>query len=152
MELLPLAAGHLPVIVELEREVFRGRDPWPRTAFESELRNPDAVWRIAVEGGRITGYGGGWCVVPEFHLLNLAVAADLRRQGVATALLAGIFREAAVRGCREAFLEVRKDNEGAKALYAKLGFVPVSRRPKYYRGGEDALVLRGVLVPGGNTP
>jgi len=152
MELLPLAAGHLPGVVELEKEVFKESDPWPRTAFESELRNPDAVWRVAVEGGRIAGYGGGWCVVPEFHLLNLAVAADLRRRGVAVALLGEVFREAAARGCRETFLEVRKDNSEAAALYAKLGFVKVSRRPRYYAGGADALVLRRVLAPGGNQP
>lgn len=152
LEIVPLKESYLADVLAIEREVFRERDPWPRTAFESELRNPGAVWRVAVEGGRIAGYGGGWCVVPEFHLLNLAVAADLRRRGVAVALLGEVFREAAARGCSEIFLEMRKDNSEASALYAKLGFVPVSRRPRYYAGGADALVLRRVPVPGGTSP
>ena len=40
-------------------------------------------------------------------------------------------------------LEVRASNDPAIALYHKLGFVQVGRRPNYYRNPkEDALILR----------
>ncbi|HJU19388.1 MAG TPA: PCRF domain-containing protein, partial [Stellaceae bacterium] len=42
-------------------------------------------------------------------------------------------------------LEMAEDNTAAAALYAAHGFVPIGRRPRYYRRGRhfvDALVLR----------
>lgn len=145
MELLPLGEESLAAVAALEEEIFKERDPWPRRAFEAEMRNPDAVWLVAGGVGEVAGYGGGWVVAPEFHLLNLAVAPRERRKGVATAILCGVLRGAVERGCREVFLEVRRGNAEAEALYAKLGFTPVSRRPKYYSRGEDAIVMRKAL-------
>ena len=39
------------------------------------------------------------------------------------------------------FLEVRRNNHSAKALYEKLGFEYISVREKYYGGVEDALIM-----------
>lgn len=135
-----LESAHIDRITALENEVFAGRDPWPRTAFEAEFRNPNAVWFAALEGGAVAGYGGGWCVPPEFHLLNLAVHPDFRRKGLAQEILAAVFSEGAGRGCDTVVLEVRHDNREAIALYEKLGFKKVSSRARYYTAGEDALV------------
>ena len=49
------------------------------------------------------------------------------------------------RGIRDAFLEVRRSNKGAIALYHELGFECVGQRRGYYQaheGREDALVYR----------
>ncbi len=51
------------------------------------------------------------------------------------------------RGAEELFLEVRVDNEGAQALYSELGFVTVSVRKRYYKGGVDALTMKLVVPP-----
>ena len=40
------------------------------------------------------------------------------------------------------FLEVSEANAPARALYRRLGFAEVGRRPRYYDDGGDALVLR----------
>ena len=46
-------------------------------------------------------------------------------------------------GSRCLTLEVRASNTPAQALYEKLGFAQVGRRPKYYQNPrEDALILR----------
>jgi len=135
-----LDAGHVDRVTALESEVFSGRDPWPRTAFDAELRNPNAVWFVAVEGDAVVGYGGGWCVTPEFHLLNLAVHPDFRRRGLARELLEAVFSEGVRRNCGTVVLEVRHDNADAVRLYERLGFVRISSRARYYSAGEDALV------------
>ena len=40
------------------------------------------------------------------------------------------------------FLEVRESNMPAINLYQKYGFTQVGKRPKYYRDGETALVMK----------
>jgi ribosomal-protein-alanine N-acetyltransferase len=42
-------------------------------------------------------------------------------------------------------LEVRRSNRGAQALYSKYRFDIVGERRRYYRDGEDALLMTAVL-------
>jgi ribosomal-protein-alanine N-acetyltransferase len=61
-------------------------------------------------------------------------------------VLDGLLGEARRRGAVEAFLEVRVDNEAARALYARAGFAQVGLRRGYYDGGRvDAVVMRREL-------
>jgi ribosomal-protein-alanine N-acetyltransferase len=50
---------------------------------------------------------------------------------------------AAARGSARAelILELRASNVPARALYEQAGFVVAGRRPRYYPGGEDALLM-----------
>ena len=43
---------------------------------------------------------------------------------------------------------MRDDNADALAFYADRGFVEIDRRPRYYRDGTTAVVLRLPLVKG----
>ena len=45
----------------------------------------------------------------------------------------------------EILLEVRKSNLKAQNFYTKHGFKEIFVRPKYYKNGEDALILRKEL-------
>lgn len=72
----------------------------------------------------------------ETEVLNLAVAPEARRQGLATALLEAI-------ETREVFLEVRESNLPAQQLYAKLGFRVVGRREGYYEDPPEAALVMG---------
>ena len=44
-------------------------------------------------------------------------------------------------GADRCHLEHRTGNVAAERLYASLGFKPVGRRPSYYPGGVDAVLL-----------
>ena len=84
----------------------------------------------------------GRLVADQFEILNLAVERDSRRRGIATQLVQAMLEDARGTTARQAFLEVRASNEGAIALYARLGFRVWGRRIKYYRNPrEDALLL-----------
>jgi ribosomal-protein-alanine N-acetyltransferase len=75
----------------------------------------------------------------EAELLNLAVAPDARRQGVAGALLEAL-RETAT---GHIFLEVAETNMPAIALYRRFGWEPVAVRPGYYdKGATNAVVMK----------
>ena len=82
-------------------------------------------------------------IEPEAEILDIAVAAAQRRQGIASFVLTEFSRLARAAGVREILLEVRESNSAAIALYTKFGFTPAGRRNNYYRDpNEAALLLR----------
>jgi [ribosomal protein S18]-alanine N-acetyltransferase len=127
-------------LAEIERRCFS--DPWSEASFREALESPWTFGLVAHTGRSIAGYLIGREVAGTGEVLNLAVAPNLRRRGVARALLrAGLsfFRR---RRVEEVYLEVRESNQSAQALYLSLGFRPVGQRAAYYRNPkEDALVL-----------
>ena len=78
--------------------------------------------------------------------MNVAVAPEFRRQGIASALLSALAARLAVQGIRSLTLEVRVSNAAARALYAAFGFAEIGRRKNYsLEPKEDALILRKEL-------
>ena len=72
---------------------------------------------------------------------RIAVAAPVRRTGIASTLLARVEAEASARHADRIMLEVRDDNAGALAFYARQGFSELDRRPRYYADGTTAIIL-----------
>jgi len=96
--------------------------------------------RVATLGGSVAGFlvvrenGPG-----EWEILNLAVAPEYRRRGVARDLVESF--QTSINGC--VFLEVRESNNTARKFYNSMGFQEVSRRQNYYDyPPEDAIVLK----------
>ena len=90
-------------------------------------------------------------VADEAEILTLAVDPLMQRHGAGRLLLRAAMHAARQRGAAAMFLEVAPSNAAALALYGAAGFVQVGRRPRYYPGGGDALVLRSPLSPGAAT-
>jgi len=117
--------------------------PWPPNAYRSELMtNRLASYLVARVDGRIVAYGGMWLMVDEAHITTFAVHPAWRRQRLGERLLLAFLDLARDRHAREATLEVRLSNLGARRLYEKYGFRPVGLRPRYYSdNNEDALIM-----------
>ena len=132
----------LDAVMAIEEDSFT--NPWTRQMFEWDVRNTE-VTRVYV--GRtveaaVAAFCSCWLVFDELHVHSLAVRRDLRRRGVASALLGGVLADAARLGAKRATLEVRRSNEPALKLYEKLGFTVSGTRPNYYtQPEEDALIL-----------
>ncbi|MGD0772364.1 MAG: ribosomal protein S18-alanine N-acetyltransferase [Candidatus Solibacter sp.] len=97
-------------------------------------------FRVAMEGNCIVGFLVARTVATdEREILNLAVAPDFRRKGVARALVDAAL--GAFRG--SVFLEVRESNAVALEFYKSLGFKELSRRKGYYDSPvETAIVMK----------
>lgn len=132
---------HVAQVAELEKLCFS--EPWSENAVRSELSNPLSLWIVALDADAVVGYVGSQSVLGEADMMNIAVSADYRRQGVAEGLVRSLISELRQRDVSCLTLEVRASNEPAKALYQKLSFVEVGRRLNYYtKPKEDALILR----------
>lgn len=144
-----MAEADLEHVLAIERSSFPV--PWTRGMFLDELlQGRSRAWFVADSPWGVIGYAGLMEADGDGHVMNLAVRADARGQGLAGALAAALFSEARLRGLDRLTLEVRPSNVAALALYAAAGFREEGRRPGYYSDtGEDAVVMwTGPLTSG----
>jgi len=141
----PMTLEDLDDVLVIERASFQ--TPWSRGAFRYELtQNRVARCSVARYQRRLAGYLCLWEIGHEIHVTNLATHPELRRRGVARALLGAVLEDARRRGVDLAFLEVRPTNTEALGLYESFGFRVIGRRKGYYFDtGEDALVMEARL-------
>ena len=140
--LRPMAQGDLARVAALERESYVF--PWNDQIFADCLRVGYHCVVVETAAG-VSGYGVLSMGAGEAHILNICVAESCRRRGIGRGLLLALLGHARDRGVRDAFLEVRRTNRPAIALYHALGFECVGTRRGYYQaqdGREDALVYR----------
>jgi ribosomal-protein-alanine N-acetyltransferase len=141
LRIRPMAIADLPAVQLIERASFT--TPWPPQAYRQELEsNRLAAYLIGEIGDEIVAYGGVWLMVDEAHVTTFAVHPRYRRRGIGERLLLSLIDLSIARRAREATLEVRLSNLGARRLYEKYGFRPVGIRPRYYSDNqEDALIM-----------
>ena len=141
IRIVELKAPHVPQVAALEKLCFS--DPWSEESISGELNNRYSFWLVAEDDGVVLGYIGSQISFPEADVMNVAVHPDSRRRGIAAILVEALVRHLRSMDCTSLTLEVRASNAPAIALYEKLGFALVGRRPNYYRHPkEDALIMR----------
>jgi ribosomal-protein-alanine N-acetyltransferase len=134
-----LIYADLPHVIAIERRSFP--TPWSLAMFVLELSKASGICLAALDGDELVGY----CVCSRYdtvwHLMNVAVNPDRRREGIAAALLEHLFDEADKPG-EQYTLEVRPSNGAAIALYETFGFKRAGLRKGYYHDNkEDALIM-----------
>lgn len=140
-EIIEMELSHVEKIAALEKLCFS--DPWPVEGILPELKNPYSYWLVAMDGDTLAGYIGSQSVCGEADMMNVAVSPEYRRQGIAQRLIEALVAALKERQVHSLALEVRAGNGPAIALYEKMGFSQVGRRPNYYRNPkEDAYILR----------
>ena len=139
IEVRRLTYADLPQVVAIERRAFT--TPWSLAMFVLELSKPGGVCLAAEVEGEIVGYLICSRYDLVWHIMNVSVDPDFRRQGIATAMLGVLFERVGDPDGRFT-LEVRRSNAGAYALYEALGFKAAGTRRRYYAdNGEDAIVM-----------
>jgi ribosomal-protein-alanine N-acetyltransferase len=133
-----LTYGDLPSVLAIERRSFQ--TPWSLAMFVLELSKPSGICLAAVRDGTLIGYLVCSRYADVWHLMNIAVHPEARRQGTARTLLERLFDEAG--DDARYTLEVRTSNHGAIAMYERFGFRRAGHRRRYYHdNGEDALIM-----------
>ena len=136
-----MTAADVPHVSALEAQ--SQFTPWSEQVFLDCLRDDYLCHVVIADDGALAAFVVISRMLDEAHLLNIAVAADWQRRGIARALLQDMMG-ALVPESRYLFLEVRAGNVAARALYEQLGFLETGVRRGYYRyagGREDAVLM-----------
>jgi len=140
----PLMRADADRCAELEAQLFDGDDPWPASAFVSELSGKHNHYVAARTPDQLVGYAGiarlGMLRPYEYEVHTIGVDPTFQGRGIGRRLLDALLRHA---GNAAVYLEVRTDNAPAIALYRSAGFVQIGLRKRYYRvSGADAYTMR----------
>ncbi|MFW6117736.1 MAG: ribosomal protein S18-alanine N-acetyltransferase [Thermoproteota archaeon] len=113
---------------------------FPETFLVAEERNQVVAYIMCrIETGlSIFGLHG---LIKKGHIVSLAVLPQHRRRGIGQALVKGAMENMYSYKAEQCFLEVRKSNGPAIALYKKLGFQISRTVQHYYADGEDAYLM-----------
>lgn len=128
-------------IATLEAALFS--DPWSEKALTDFFSAPHAQGFICRIQGEFAGYLTGSLLCGEGEILRIGVAPRFRRKGLGAKLIHRFRLLAEKEEAEMLFLEVRKSNTGAVALYEACGFVKTGERKGYYQNPkEDALLYQ----------
>jgi ribosomal-protein-alanine N-acetyltransferase len=110
---------------------------------ESAVENPPLQTQE-----RILGFCAVRRIFDEALIRNLAVHPEHQRKGIARMLLEHSHKRLRAGGTNHVYLEVRRSNSAARALYLNLGYQTRSIRKGYYRDpDEDAEIMSVELDP-----
>ena len=83
-------------------------------------------------------------VLDEAEIITIGVNPEMRRQGIASAMIGIIEKSIKNQGVKKLFLEVASNNVAGKKLYENCGFLPAGLRPKYYDGVDAILMSKDI--------
>ena len=142
IEVRRLQLRDLGAIEQIERGSYP--TPWSRSMFAGELTKASSICLGAFDPDtrELLGYLIISRYVDAWHVMNVAVAPEQRRRGIASVLLERLFELTSGDGRRGYTLEVRVSNTSAIKLYERVGFKPRGIRRGYYTDNrEDALIM-----------
>jgi ribosomal-protein-alanine N-acetyltransferase len=151
LSLKRLERAHLGQIMLLEA-LSHPADNWTADNTLSEIGREIALNLGLFQSGRLLASLFAWIIPPEAHLLRVSVLPAVRRLGLGRTILAKASDLARSGGCASMLLEVRRGNLAARGLYRSLGFAADGVRPRYYGGGDDALLMTLPLGGAGAAP
>ncbi len=136
---------HLNDCVDLDQRSLNGL--WSRSQWEKELTDPKRICLgiIELENKKLLGLCSAWLVIDELHITAVAVDPTHQRRGLGKSLLSDLIKRSKSLQTNHIHLEVKNNNEPAKAFYKSMGFVTVGNRSNFYKDGSDALVLHKAM-------
>ena len=146
VELREAVENDLEIIHGIEQSVYP--TAWTLNFFRLLLGMTGGFFLVAVEKDEIIGYTVG--EIQEMrreedsktvgHILNVVVKKGHQRNGVGTVLMDEVEGRLHEKRADIVYLEVRKSNTGAQAMYRKRGYQYVKTLKRYY-GDEDGFTM-----------
>lgn len=135
----------MPEVLAIEQAGFEYA--WTEEDFLCCLRQRNCIGMVAERDGRIVGF-----MIYELHklrlrLLNFAIAADARREGIGAQMMLRLADKLSQQRRREIVLEVRETNLEAQLFFKAVGFMALAvLRDRYDDTTEDAYLMRYLLA------
>ncbi len=126
-------------VVELEEKYLLESLGEKLLASELSEKNNGVSFYVIENDDVVIGYIGRYYFFQEAEVLNFVVDESYQRQGYGQKLFDKMVED--MKDVKKITLEARASNIKGINFYTKNGFKQVGVRKKYYKNGEDALLL-----------
>jgi ribosomal protein S18 acetylase RimI-like enzyme len=116
---------------------YRGEPSLPPIARQVLTSAPWQAFASIRDGGETIAIGRVAAAAGWAGLTAIEVAPGHRRRGLATAVTAALAAQAAAHGAGHVYLQVEDDNEPARTLYRRIGFI--AHHDYHYRVARERL-------------
>lgn len=132
-------------------QLCAGAPHWPRPVWErvfaaAAAKDGHTICMVGMQSGQLAGFAVMQAAAGVGEIQNLAVHPLARRRGVAKQLCRLLLRWAEAHELQKIELELRSNNEAARALYEGLGFREEGTRRQYYHAPADDAILMGLAL------
>jgi ribosomal-protein-alanine N-acetyltransferase len=136
----------MPEVLEIERKAFEF--PWFEEEFIRCLRQRNCIGMVAEHAERVVGFMIYELHKTRLHILNFAVAADVRRRGVGRQMIDKLIGKLSSQRRTRISLEVRETNLSAQVFFRASGFRATSVLHDFYDDStEDAYLMQYCCDP-----
>lgn len=123
------------------------KDGFTENSVIEAIDSDNALVYVAEGQSGIDGFVISYFAADEAELLQIAVASEARKKGVASGLIHSLKKGLLEKKIKTLFLEVRESNTAARKCYEKFGMIPCGKRPGFYNNPkEDAIIYRMDIV------
>ena len=131
----------MPEVLDIERTAFEF--PWFEEEFIRCLRQRNCIGMVAEHAERVVGFMIYELHKTRLHILNFAVAADLRRRGIGRQMIDKLIGKLSSQRRTRISLEVRETNVDAQLFFRESGFRATSVLHEFYDDSpEDAYLMQ----------
>ena len=141
LKIIQLGILHLNYCVDLDQRSLKGL--WSKSQWEKELTDPKRICLgiIELETKKLLGLSSAWLVIDELQITFIAVHPLHQRIGLGKFLLTDLINRSKSLKVKHIHLEVKDNNQSAKAFYKSMGFKKIGFRSNFYKDGSDALIF-----------
>ena len=142
LTIIQLGIMHLNDCMDLDQKSLNGI--WTKSQWEIELTDSKRICLgvIDFETKKLLGLCSAWLVLDELYITFIAIDPMNQRKGIGKFLLSALIKHSKSLQTNHIHLEVKDNNEPAKAFYESMGFKMVGNRSNFYKDGRDALILK----------
>jgi len=133
-------------VLGIEAESFEF--PWMEEDFCRCLKQRNCIGMVAEYDERVVGFMIYELNKTRIHVLNFAVAASMRRQGVGAQMMAKLISKLSAQRRSRMMLEVRETNLTAQLFFREMRFRAISVLRNFYPdAAEDAYLMQYRYLP-----
>jgi len=144
----PASLKDLNVLAKIEKESFTS-EAYTRMQLAFLLRSPNTISYVARKDAETVGFiiamKEQYGKKTVGHIVTIDVSPKHRRTGVGLQLLDKLEKEFLAQGVKTIYLEVRADNQAARKLYGRKGYIEVEPLENYYDKGRHGLGMKKTL-------
>jgi len=131
----------MPAVLAIEEQSFEFA--WSEDDFIRCLRQRNCIGMVAEQDEQVVGFMIYELHKNRLHVLNFAVAEEVRRHGVGRAMISKLLSKLSHERRNRIMLEVRETNLDAQLFFKQIGFRAVSVLRDFYDDtDEDAYVMQ----------